>query len=127
MLTARRFHEREEDDEGDKYAEEGFVEQERRRRGGEESRSSEQGDDPGSTVDQIGHRELEQYDHETVGSHEEPYLPVRHPDEVLGVDEQGLPVLGEYVVEQDPDTEQEKEGPVRERRAERPGRLAAFG
>src|SRR5918997_1023082 len=108
---------REEQDEGDEYADERIAQEERRRRSREEGGTGEQGDDPGSTVDQVRDGELEQYYHEPVGPKEEPYLPVRHPDEVLRVDRQGLPVLGKDIVEQNPYAEQYQERPVRERSA----------
>ena len=82
------LREREEEDEGNEDAQERVGQEQRRRGGGEEDGPGEQRDDPRAPVDQVRDRKLEQYDHEPVGPQEEPYLPVRHPDEVLGVDRQ---------------------------------------
>ena len=58
----------------------------------------------GSAVDQVRDGELKEDDHQPVAPEEEPDLPVRQPDKVLGVDRERLPVLREDVVHEHPDT-----------------------
>ncbi len=93
---------REEAGEGDEYPPEGLGQEQRRRGGSEEGCPDEQRAHLRAPVYEVGDRELQQDDHDAVAAEEQPYLPVRDPDEVPRVDRERLPVLREDVVQQHP-------------------------
>ena len=78
-------HLRQRKEPGDRHedAEEGVGDEERSGGGGEQPRPDGEGHDLGAPVQEVGHRKLEQHDHETVADEEEPYLSIRYVQEVF--------------------------------------------